>query len=107
MVSESRIDVISTSQLVIEGCAPLYRFDRTTIGGGTLGFEITCLPIFYIFPDFSNTECLVTEINSSKLKWFMTCSHNRDKIKNLQCMMNLSNTVEKMFYFQFSISMRL
>ena len=51
MVSESRIDVISTSQLVIEGCAPLYRFDRTTIGGGTLGFVWDNMPsnFFYIF----------------------------------------------------------
>ena len=97
MVSESRIDVISTTGLT-----------EQLLGEEHLAlFEITCLPIFYIFPDFSNTECLVTEINSSKMKWFMTCSHNRDKIKNLQYMMNLSNTVEKMFCFQFSISMRL
>lgn len=64
-------------------------------------FEITCLPIFYIFPDFSNTECLATEINSSKIKWFMTCSHNCDKIRNLQHMMNLNIQLKRCFAFNF------
>ena len=37
-------------------------------------------------------ECLATEINSSKIKWFMTCSYNADK---LEILMNLNNLVEK------------
>ena len=77
MVTETKTDEsFPAGQFIIPGFTSSYRFDRTKKdGGGMLVYIREDIPskllnISYIASDI---ECLVTEVNLRKVKWFGIC----------------------------------
>ena len=99
MVTETKTDEsFPAGQFIIPGFTSSYRFDRTKKdGGGMLVYIREDIPskllnISYIASDI---ECLVTEVNLRKVKWFGICLYNSHKNYISNHLENLSKVLSR------------
>ena len=95
MVTEAKID--ESFLFIIPGFTSSCRFDRTKDGGGILVYIREDIPskILNISYIASDIECLGTEVNLQKVKWFVICSCNPHKNNISNHLENLSKVLNR------------